>query len=247
MAIQNSSITAVGKFGNMVGRKGLDGKTTMSIYQPIVANPQTQAQMETRARLALSTKVASMLGILGGQVNVANGYRDTRMGKLIAKIFANTTVNAVSGKATLLPTLDLVTNVGFNTETPTDRLTVTKGTSEASGSANLTIGYTAPSDDIEIIRTIGAVLVYDEETNQWRYGSTAFNATSGSVRVYHPFTAGPLHAYGYSMAIGRVKGSGISIGGLSGVGEYIIALDANGVAHGSYLYTQINSTTATAM
>lgn len=246
MATQNSSITATGKFGNMVGRKGLDGKTTMAIYQPIVANPQTQAQMEIRARLALAAKVAGMLGILGGQVNVANGYRDSRKGKLTSKIFANTSVNPVSGKAVLNPTLDLVTNVRLNCEQQ-DRLTVTKGSDQAAGSGSLTITYASPETDIEILRVIGAVLLYDEASDQWRHASNAFNAPTGTIRLYHPFTQGPIHAFGYSMAIARLKGTGITLGSLSGTGEFVLALDRDGLAHGNYLYTQIQSSTANAL
>lgn len=49
-----------GKVGNVVGRTR-DGRTIMSVYQPNVHNPQTQAQMMQRAKFTLVVQLVSKL------------------------------------------------------------------------------------------------------------------------------------------------------------------------------------------
>lgn len=63
-----------GKVGNVVGRIR-QGRTIMSIYQPQVHNPKTQAQLEQRSKFSIVTEfMSSVLGFIKSGFGKLDGY-----------------------------------------------------------------------------------------------------------------------------------------------------------------------------
>lgn len=99
--------TMSGRVGNMVFSKK-DGKTIARSYQPQVANPNTLAQVATRARLKLSSQFAAAMADTGRHLLAARGYRPKDRGELVRILMGATNWNLeagslVSGYATLNP------------------------------------------------------------------------------------------------------------------------------------------------
>lgn len=80
--------TGSGRAGNFVFSK-LDGVTIVRAYQPHVANPNTLAQIEQRAKLKLASQYAAALGDFGRHFLLAKGYRPNRRGSLVRYILGN--------------------------------------------------------------------------------------------------------------------------------------------------------------
>lgn len=60
MAKINSIISFIGRAGNVVGAKGPKGQTILRPYQPVVANPQTPAQLMQRAKVNLAGQLSGI-------------------------------------------------------------------------------------------------------------------------------------------------------------------------------------------
>ena len=77
-----STFYGVGKMGDIVGRKGKGGEYIISQYQPTPRNPQTQAQMVQRSKVAL---VGSFAKHLSGWAKIMcrGDYKLTGYGKLM--------------------------------------------------------------------------------------------------------------------------------------------------------------------
>lgn len=84
-----------GKMGGMVFRKGDNGMQVVSVYQPVVKNPRTDAQMLVRAKFNLATRVAkqvpqSFIYTLGSSARM-------RRGALISSIVKAATASKTNG------------------------------------------------------------------------------------------------------------------------------------------------------
>jgi len=245
MARQTSSVTIVGKFGNMVGYKGLDGKYNAGIYVPGEErqDSKTPEQVYQRARLALAAKVAGMLGVLGEQVNVANGLRANRRGALVRQImgFVN---DGVDGPE-LAATLSLVKMPkGSMSVEPTLRLSAP--TAIRSGSFAYAVSCTADNGTLQ--RVIVALLVYNKTKAEWRSYVRVFGAgESMQVLVYIPaeWAGDNCFAYGYTLGVlsdPSVTGVVSSIGSLEGTTTHIsVAVDSDNVAYGALCFTQVDA------
>lgn len=60
MAKINSIISFTGRAGNVVGAKGPKGQTILRPYQPVVANPQSPAQLVQRAKVNLAGQLSGI-------------------------------------------------------------------------------------------------------------------------------------------------------------------------------------------
>lgn len=84
-----------GKMGGMVFRKGDNGQQVVSVYQPVVKNPRTDAQMKQRAKFNLASQVAkqvppSYIFSLGSSARL-------RRGALVSSIVKAATASKTNG------------------------------------------------------------------------------------------------------------------------------------------------------
>ena len=244
--ILNSSLTGTGRMGNLVGRKGLDGKTIAAIYQPTVSNPKTPAQMEQRAKVALAAKVAGMLGVLGKQVLVANGYSTGRRGTLIAQILGKITDGEGFSTPSLLAGLPLVKNPQGAVELTTRTLTFTEPTAQASGSVAYVFAANVPEEET-IVRYCVALMAYNATTGEWRATNRVLD-TPGRVSIYidQSWIDAQVYAYAYVLPVtvssAYALNASASMGALTGNDkQFQQAIDTDGVAYGNFTYTQVNS------
>lgn len=244
--ILNSSLTGTGRMGNLVGRKGLDGKTYAAIYQPNVSNPKTPAQMEQRAKVALAAKVAGMLGVLGKQVLVANGYSTGRRGKLITQILGKITDGEGYSTPSLLAGLPLVKNPMGAVELSTRQFTFTEPTAQASGSIAYNFSATVPQDET-LVRYCVAVMVYNATSGEWRATNRVLDEP-GRVAIYidQSWIDAQVYAYAYVLPVTVSANAGLNasatMGALTGnEKQFSQAIDTDGVIYGNFTYTQVNS------
>lgn len=173
MAKQISAIKFVGKLGNIVGSRGIDGKAILREKAASVANPQTEDQMNQRARMSLSAKVAGMLGEVGKLALKANGYKSTRRGTLIKDILQDVTIIS-DQKAGLPKTLSLVKNpVVSPFSNDVTVATTIDGTTIAGTLTGLPEGTL----------TAKALLIFDKNLQQWFHISSLDTATELLMRV----------------------------------------------------------------
>ena len=248
MARQNSTITVVGKLGNMVGTKGLDGKTNAMAYVPGEdrADAKTAEQVYQRSRLALASKVAGMLGVLGDQSLVANGIAPNRRGMLVRTIMAH--INDAVGGPELGSSLPLVRNPKAEVNIGDRVFNIVVPTAQSSGSVSYSFAGTVERGTL--IRYCVALLVFNKSKGEWR--STAQVLTeAGRVRVYIPGTwkDDQTVCYGYVLAATTdptVIGETATMGSLTGTTEnYSIAVDSSSVLYGNNVaYSQVDVATS---
>lgn len=243
MGKQVSTIQFTGKVGNVVGSKGNGGTFVARIYTDEVKNPQTPDQMYQRGKLALAAKVAGMLGVMGEQVLVANGYRPNRRGTLVRSIMAYIN-DAVAGPE-LGASLPIVRNPqGSMSCNP--RITVNVPTSEASGSIVYTNGLTADRGTMQ--RAIVALLVYNADLDIWQSRvdivTTNFNSTSMRIYISKDWAGTHATAYGYALGIisdPTISGAKASLGSMEGnENNFTLPVDSNNVVYGGLCFTQID-------
>lgn len=249
MAIQTSTLTVVGKVGNLVGRKGLDGKQVITIYQPNVSDAKTAAQVEQRAKVALAAKVAGMLGVVGKQVNVANGYAASRRGKLIRDILARITDGTGYSTPTLISSLPLVKSPGTAITYTEKNFTFTMPTTQASGSVAFSFhGETTGNDTL--VRYCTALLLYNKTKNLWQSLSQVMT-DSGSIRIYISSDWKDNEIVAYAYVLGVVLGANglqpeVFMGDLEGDNtHYRLPVDSENVIYGALRYAQIESSIQT--
>ena len=247
MARQVSTIQVVKKLGNLVGYKGLDGKVNAMNYVPGEDrnDAKTAVQMEQRAKFKLAAQVASMLSTLGEQVNVANGLKPTRRGKLMAQLLGYIT-ETVNGPV-LASDLPLVRRPKGNMEVdPTFRTTAPGALT--SGSIKFKAACTSSFGTLQ--RTIVCLLLYNQRTNEWRSACHAFGPDgTNEVTVFFSknWSDSEVVCYGYALGIitDTETAPVSSIGNLEGTeSEMSITVDTTGVAYGNLLFTQVYSITA---
>lgn len=90
-----------GKVGNFVGAV-VGGVQTMRVYQPIVANPRTTAQVKQRSRVDLAGQLSSAISkvAIEGLAGNARMRRSALLSNLIKS--TSTTITTLDGKATLI-------------------------------------------------------------------------------------------------------------------------------------------------
>ena len=244
MGKQVSTMQFTGKVGNVVGSKGNNGTYVARIYTDEVKNPQTPEQMFQRGKLALAAKVAGMLGVMGEQVLVANGYKANRRGTLVRSIMAYIN-DAVTGPE-LGTSLPLVRNPqGSMTGTP--RISVTAPTSEASGSILYANALTADRGTMQ--RVIMAMLVYNSDLDIWQSRVDILNSDfdNAKLMLYISKEWGGTHAtvYGYALGIisdPTVSGAKASLGNMAGnENKFNLPVDTNNVVYGGLCFTQIDA------
>lgn len=241
----NSIITFTGKVGNVIGYKGLDGKTLIGPYDKNYQDSKTPDQVYQRAKLALAAKVAGMLGLLGQQVLVANGMRPNRRGTLVRSIM-NYINDEVTGPE-LGSSLPLVRNPKGSVSFTQRQITQVLPTAVASGS--LSYKPAATPDQGTALRYVTALLVYNTNLDEWR-SAVAVGETPQAARVYVPldYLNTECVCYGYTLGIlsdPSIVGATASMGNLVGdTTDFSIAVDNSGVAYGrSLVYTQVDAYT----
>lgn len=172
MAKQISAFRFTGTLGNIVGSKGLDGKVIVREKAASVANPQTEAQMDQRAKMKLAAKVAGMLGEVGQLALKANGFKATRRGTLIKDLLEKITVS--NNIAELPRQLALVKN-------PMAVALPSQVTATVSGDATTLTG-TITGLPLGTV-TAKALLIYNPATEDWQQVSSLDVATSLSIGV----------------------------------------------------------------
>lgn len=251
MAIQTSTLTVVGKVGNLVGRKGYDGKQLISIYQPVVSDPKTPAQIEQRAKVALAAKVASMLGVVGRQALVANGSPANRYGRLVRQILAMLSDGEGFSTPSLLAALPLIKTPGGDITYSNKAFTYTPPTTVASGSIAYTFKGTLNEGD-SLIRYCVALLLYNSTKDQWRSQSWVLDS-DGSVRIYvgSDWKDNTVIAYAYVLGVLTNGNNTIlpsaSLGSLIGdQTQFQQVVDSENVLYGRYNYVQVDYMTHSA-
>lgn len=246
MAIQRDILRFTGRIGTLVGRKGLDGKYTASVYQPIVHQPGSDKQTESQSALALSAKVAGFLGALGEQVNIANGYAATRRGLLIRDIYALVKDADAPANGSILPAaLPLVHNPQGVIQRRLS-LAITPPRESASGSVALSWNNTTEENDT-LVRNVAAIILYNNASGEWRSTSAFLTPNSTSLRIYFPsaFVGSHLVAYGYLLGVLAGGSSALyepySLGTLQGTDDAMQILNDADVLVGNYKYTQVES------
>lgn len=232
-----------GKMGEVVGKRGIDGKYSINPVVTNINNPRTAAQMAVRARLALAGKMSSMLGIMGDQINIANGYSPSRKGLLNRQLMANMTTNQL-GNAVLNRSLNLVkspNNMGaFDAEETT--LRVTAPTALTSGQVVFNFKYVEDAAQ-PMLRCVACVMVYDATNDRWASSSRVFQEESGAVGVNldATYVGATLKAYGFVMAVEVEQGSAIALDKLAGdENAFTVALNS-AIASGRLCYSQVYS------
>lgn len=170
MAKQVSAIKFVGTMGNMVGSKGLDGKVIIREKAASVNNPQTEGQMDQRARFKLASQVSAMLDKVAKTALKANGIKTTRRGTTNKDILEHVSVS--DGVAILNHKFNLVNHpVQTSSEL---RTTVAK-------QDNLAVGSITGTKANALIAK--SLLIYDRRTGEWKSISALDTATSLSLGI----------------------------------------------------------------
>lgn len=247
MAKQTCNGTFVGKLGNYVGKKGKDGKYIVVPYTGGGVDPKTPAQMEVRAKMALSGKIASLLGIMGDEINVANGFSHSRKGLLVKQLIAGTYVDQL-GNVHLSSNLNLVITPKAKGDFAAEGTTLTITAPEAmrSGSVQMQFRYEVDSTQ-PLQRILGVVMVYDETTQNWVSRSAIFTEKDGTISVPLPspqLVGHSFQAYGFAMAVELEEGSALALSRLAGEPESFIVSMATAAAAGQYAYSQVVSLNA---
>lgn len=236
-----------GKVGNVVGMKGFGGKFNARIYVPgeNINDAKTTEQVYQRSKLALAAKVAGMLGVMGEQVNVANGIRATRRGALVRNIMAYIE-DAVAGPQ-LAADLSIVKNPKASVAVGERSVQVTAPTVLTSGRAIYAPTVTAEAGTLR--RYIVALLVYNSVKDDWRSQVRVFAADAAETKVtlFFPnsWAGDSVIFYGYTLGMTTdptIAGVVSSFGNLTGTEETIsIPVDSTGVAYGNLLFSQIDT------
>lgn len=246
MALQTSTLTMTGKVGNVVGMKGFGGKFNARIYVPgeNINDAKTSEQVYQRSKLALAAKVAAMLGVMGEQVNVANGLKASRRGALVRNIMAYIN-DAVAGPQ-LAADLSIVKNPKASVSVTDRSVGVTAPTALTNGRA--VYGPSVSADEGTLRRHIVALLVYNTVKDDWRSQVRVVpQGSENKVTLYFPnsWAGDAVIFYGYTLAMTTdpsIAGVVSSFGNLTGTEDNIsIPVDSTGVAYGSLLFSQIDT------
>lgn len=105
--------TIAGKAGSMVFSKGPDGSTIMRAYQPQVANPRSDAQMNQRAKVVLTGKLSKIIpaGAISGLMQGTKLKNRSRFTKQLLKLASVTTSDGV--KTASVPPQDIIFSEGI--------------------------------------------------------------------------------------------------------------------------------------
>lgn len=247
MAIQRGILRFTGRVGSVVGRRGIDGKYIMSEHQPIINSPNSDEQKEVQSSLAIASKVAAMLGILGQQVNIANGYAATRRGKLVANIYAQISGMTPPLSGSVLPAeLPLVSNPAGVIDRQAS-LRVVPPKQDASGSVTLSWQNDLDNNNDTLERNLAAILVYNEDKHEWLSVSQILAPSAASLMLYisNEWRGDVMHIYGYIMGVVRgatnVLVPPYSMGSMIGAEEGFIVHNTADILVGNYRYPQISS------
>lgn len=190
MAKQISAIKFIGTMGNMVGSKGLDGKVILREKAASVANPQTQGQMDQRARFKLASQVSGMMDAVAKTALKANGIKDTRRGTTNKEIMQFINVDN-AGVAILNHEFNLVKHT---------KQTANALTAAVTFNDNLVQGTLTGVQSNELVAK--ALLVYDHRDNQWKSTSVLDTNSGISLGVTGAQTdSGMLDVYFYAIVV----------------------------------------------
>lgn len=247
MAIQRGILRFTGRVGSVVGRKGVDGKYIMSEHQPIVNSPNSDEQKEVQSSLAIASKVAAMLGVLGQQVNIANGYAATRRGKLVANLYSQISGMTPPLTGSILPAELNLINCPAGVIDRGATLRVVRPEVDASGSVTMTWQNELDDNRETLERNLAALLVYNEDKHEWLSVAQVLAASASSIMLYitSDWRSDVLHIYGYIMGVVRgatnVLVPPYSMGSMIGAEEGFIVHNTADILVGNYRYPQISS------
>lgn len=190
MAKQISAIKFIGTMGNMVGSKGLDGKVILREKAASVTNPQTQGQMDQRARFKLASQVSGMLDAVAKTALKANGIKDTRRGTTNKELMKFINVDN-AGVASLNHEFNLVKH---------PKQTANALTAAVTFNGNLVQGTLTGVQSSELVAK--ALLVYDHRDNQWKSTSVLDTNSGISLGVSNAQTdSSQLDVYFYAIVV----------------------------------------------
>ena len=179
------------RVGNVVGRIR-QGQNVYSIYQPVVANPKTQAQMSHRTGFSLLSRVFStMLSFIKVSFAKLDGYE--RGSAFSAAVGYNLKRNAISG---VYPSQEvdfenLVVSEGSIDLPYNPNADLDSGTLTATYADNTGRGNAEATDEVML-------LLYSEPRNEVAFSTNAAlrSARTASIDVPSAWTAsGKIHAY----------------------------------------------------
>lgn len=212
-----SIIQYVGRAGSTVGSKGKKGSILLRQYQPSVANPRTDAQMQQRAKFKLASQVAGMLGHVGRTALVADGYRKTDRGQLTKMLQKMIVWGAARNRATLPYALHLVDNPSY-----AEDITLVV-TSDANA-------YTATFSGAASGEVIAkAILVHDITRGSWRHTSSMDTRTAISIGKAVDEVGDALEIFAYGIVLEPKTTDGFNNVGQTGADQTGYLLDVNKV------------------
>lgn len=136
-----------GKVGNVVFSKGDDGKTYGRAYQPNVANPNTKAQRDQRAkmnlagRLSMAVPASAIIGLGAGSGRIRRSMFNSNILKAVSIVSGDTTV------ASLAP----------------ENIVFSKGAQSIGAQVSTPVALTAAQMTMGLTRTSGEVGRYGEK------------------------------------------------------------------------------------
>jgi hypothetical protein len=178
-----------GRVGSAVASVGQDGKIHLRQYQPDVANPRTPAQMSNRAKLALASKVASMLGEVGRMALVANGMRPSERCQLNKRLLQYVKVNDDGSQSSFNYDFDLVDSPTYDVPLS---LVVTN-------EADAFVARFKGAHDGDLIAK--AIMLHDLITGQWRHASAMDANTTLSIAKSADESDDALEVFAYGIAL----------------------------------------------
>lgn len=167
---------AKGKLGGVVYQQ-YEGMQISREYQPVVKNPQTNKQVENRAKFKLSSQiVAQFKNVISPRLGKLSIYERMRRGAAVNAIIKNISTATPSNPSALVSTV--VSAINAKSMSSIDPVAITPGTA---GVVNLV----ATSGNTVIYTICG----YDAETGKFVYGETEKYTSDGSAKqVNYPTT-----------------------------------------------------------
>lgn len=228
----SSVIEFTGRTGNLVGAKGQNGRYILRTHQPQVKNANSQAQMETRAKMALAGSLSKLIksDIIYGMSGSGNRGRRQRWMREIMKRMS-TTSSEGSVKAILAPSDLILSEGGFAVGVTIGEVTVAEGSVKASITFD---------DDID--RVVVVALYAESRTGGFVATGSTVVSESGEVTIPFPKTSFHVaNLYAIPIKISSQLGGVSYTGEVAALGEEASSYSSEAKAYNAGRYEWMRS------
>lgn len=228
----SSIIEFTGRTGNLVGAKGQDGRYILRAHQPQVKNANSEAQMITRAKMALAGSLSKLIPadvIYGMSGSGRRGRRQRWMREIMKRMTITSADGAI--RAILAPSDLILSEGGVTAGVTIGMVTIEEGVIKT------TVTY---GDDID--RVVITALYAESRSGGFVATQTTVVSTSGSVEI--PVPKEEFHVVNlYAIPVLESKQfGGVSYAGeVSAYGEEVSAYSSEAVAYNSGRYVWMRS------